>query len=231
MSELFLIRHAQASFGSDNYDRLTEAGHRQAMVLGEYFNERRFEFDHFVCGTLQRHQQTLEGIVNHQPGNKPSTTLVLEGLNEYDFETLIPSYCRQYPHDVLVCAHRTAPADQKAYYRLLRQVLLAWSSDEIEDLSCSWHEFVERVRVAQGRVQQLASGNSRIVAVSSGGAISVFIGLVLGLAPAVMINLNLQMRNTGISHFFFNRSSMQLSSFNGVPHLDQPDLNLLMTYG
>lgn len=231
MSELFLVRHAQASFASDNYDRLTEVGHRQAGMLGAYFNERRFEFDHFVCGTLQRHQQTLQGIVDHQPGNRPSTTLALDGLNEYDFEMLVPSYCRQYPDDALVCAHRTTPADQKDFYRLLRQVLLAWSRDEIEDLPCRWHEFVERIRFAQNRVQQLASGNTRILAVSSGGAISVFIGVVLGLAPAMMINLNLQMRNTGISHFFLNRSSLQLSSFNAVPHLDQPDLNFLMTYG
>lgn len=231
MSELFLVRHAQASFGSDNYDRLTEIGHRQAGMLGEYFNERRLEFDLFICGKLQRHQQTLEGIVNHQPGNKSSNTLVLDGLNEYDFESLVPSYCRQYPDDALVNTHQSAPTDQKVFYRLLRQVLLAWSRDEIRDVSSTWHDFAQRIRAVQSRVQNLASENSRIVAVSSGGAISVFIGLVLGLAPAMMINLNLQMRNTGISHFFLNRSSLQLSSFNGIPHLDRSGLNLLMTYG
>ena len=30
MAELFLVRHAQAAFGTDDYDRLTELGHRQA---------------------------------------------------------------------------------------------------------------------------------------------------------------------------------------------------------
>ena len=198
MSELFLVRHAQASFGSGNYDRLTEIGHRQAGMLGEYFSQRRLEFDLFICGTLQRHQQTLEGIVDHQPGNKSSTTQVLDGLNEYDFESLVPSYCRQYPDDALVNAHQSAPTDQKAFYRLLWQVLLAWSRDEIKDVSSSWHDFVQRIRAAQGRVQQLANGNSRIVAVSSGGAISVFIGLVLGLAPAMMINLNLRTQELDI---------------------------------
>ena len=35
MSELILVRHAQASFGEDDYDRLSVLGHQQARWLGE----------------------------------------------------------------------------------------------------------------------------------------------------------------------------------------------------
>ena len=43
-----MVRHAQASFGTDDYDRLSELGHRQAGWLGEYFRYRGLTFDQVV---------------------------------------------------------------------------------------------------------------------------------------------------------------------------------------
>ncbi|HEX5612745.1 MAG TPA: phosphoglycerate mutase family protein, partial [Burkholderiales bacterium] len=48
MAELYLVRHAQASFGTEDYDRLSELGRRQARWLGEYFAERGMRFDRVV---------------------------------------------------------------------------------------------------------------------------------------------------------------------------------------
>ena len=39
MAELMVVRHAQASFGTDNYDKLSELGHRQSAVLGAYLKD------------------------------------------------------------------------------------------------------------------------------------------------------------------------------------------------
>jgi hypothetical protein len=47
--------------------------------------------------------------------------------------------------------------------------------------------------------------------------------LVLGLDAKQVIELNMQVRNTSISHFYFNKSNIRLSSFNNIPHLDSPD--------
>ena len=35
MAELYLIRHAQASFGAENYDQLSDLGHQQSQSLGK----------------------------------------------------------------------------------------------------------------------------------------------------------------------------------------------------
>ena len=35
MATIYLIRHGQASFGSDDYDQLSQLGIRQAEVTGE----------------------------------------------------------------------------------------------------------------------------------------------------------------------------------------------------
>ncbi len=72
MSELFLVRHAQASFGEDDYDRLSPLGHQQARWLGEYFKFRKLRFDHVICGEMTRHRETLEGICSGMELDSPS---------------------------------------------------------------------------------------------------------------------------------------------------------------
>ena len=62
MSELILIRHAQASFGHENYDNLSELGHDQATLLGSLFDSLNISPDRVVIGTQKRHLQTLENF-------------------------------------------------------------------------------------------------------------------------------------------------------------------------
>ena len=50
MTKIYLIRHGQASFGSDNYDQLSEIGRQQAAVLGDYFFNHEIKFDHIIHG-------------------------------------------------------------------------------------------------------------------------------------------------------------------------------------
>ena len=46
MSTLYLVRHGQASFGTDNYDRLSAIGEEQARELGRYFVASGERIDH-----------------------------------------------------------------------------------------------------------------------------------------------------------------------------------------
>jgi len=87
MAELYLVRHAQAAFGTDDYDRLTELGHRQARWLGEYFAERGMGFDRVLTGTLRRHRETLQAIAETCPGTPAAE--VDAGLDESRAETLV----------------------------------------------------------------------------------------------------------------------------------------------
>ncbi|MGB0669540.1 MAG: phosphoglycerate mutase, partial [Porticoccaceae bacterium] len=61
--------------------------------------------------------------------------------------------------------------------------------------------------------------------------ISTFVGLVLGIPDENIFDLNLQYKNTAISHFFFNQHKMNLTGFNGVPHLDTNEMEGYVTYG
>ena len=63
MGTIYLVRHGQASFGADDYDQLSDLGRRQSVRLGEYFLEKGIHFDVLMAGTLRRHKQTMEGIL------------------------------------------------------------------------------------------------------------------------------------------------------------------------
>ena len=54
MGTLYLVRHGQASFGSDDYDRLSPLGQRQSLRLGEHWRAHGLHFDAVYTGTLLR---------------------------------------------------------------------------------------------------------------------------------------------------------------------------------
>ncbi len=234
MSELYLIRHAQASFGSDNYDQLSALGADQSRWLGEYFAGQGLTFDHLVVGGMQRHRQTMDGILagmREGIGTVSTDYRVHPGLNEYNFKKLVAGFGRAFPEDELYRQILQQPTDKSAYYRLLRRVLSAWHDDKIPEQEETWRQFNDRVAAAASLIRSLAEPGNRVLAVSSGGAISAFIGHVLTLSPEKVFDLNLQIKNTSISRFFFNRDKLNLYGFNAIPHLETDSRSQYITYG
>ena len=214
MSEFYLVRHGQASFGAKNYDKLSELGHQQARWLGEYFTARDISFSQAFMGDMVRHRETTDGIL--YAVNQPPVVTVDTGFNEFNFQNIGNSYLTLNPQSRL--PENPKPAD---FYRLLKLAMRAWSEDllPIDTLEESWQDFKNRVlRALQVVCDQ--NDDKPILIVSSGGAISMLMSLVLGLDAKQVIELNMQVRNTSISHFFFNKSNIRLSSFNNIPHLD-----------
>jgi broad specificity phosphatase PhoE len=221
MAELYLVRHGQASYGSEDYDRLSELGWRQSLWLGEYFAERGMRFDRVVRGTLRRHAETLEGIAEGLGAAPDFDTDA--GLNEYDSLALLRARFGDPggPHQ---------GADRRAHFRMLREALYAWAEGTLEGEAHERFEaFRARVLGALGAVR-CAGASGRILVVSSGGPISTILGEVLGLAPRRIMDLNLQLRNASISEFRFNERAIHCVSFNNIPHLDRPDRGEALTY-
>jgi broad specificity phosphatase PhoE len=214
MTELFLVRHGQASFGAKNYDKLSPLGHQQSRWLGEYFSERQADIGQIWTGTLVRHQETAQGILDGT--SQTFSPRVDASFNEFDFQSIGRAYLNLFPQEVLPTA--ATPAE---FYRLLKKAMLAWSNNELDsaDIPESWADFERRVRYSIELLQKDA-GQGPVLVVSSGGAIAMLLSVVLGLNAAQVIELNMQIRNTSFSHFYFNQHNIRLSSFNNVPHLD-----------
>ena len=230
MSELYLVRHAQASFGAANYDQLSDLGHQQSRWLGEHLGLRGTRFDILVVGDMHRHHQTMDGICVGM-GIDGSDRIVLPGLNEYNFTHMTEAYGKGNGDDPLYQVIADDPDNQKNYYRLLRKVLSAWTRDEIDDVPETWLEFKTRVLDAREQIQAMADSGKCILAIGSGGSISTFVGGVLGIPDENVFDLNLQYKNTAISHFFFNNKKMNLTGFNSIPHLDTNEMEQYVTYG
>ncbi|HEM7799563.1 histidine phosphatase family protein [Burkholderia cenocepacia] len=224
MAELFLVRHGQASFGTDDYDRLSAAGDQQGVWLGEYFARQGLAFDRVICGTMNRHAQTVAAILRGM-GREGVAVDRHPGLNEYDFHGLFAAAASDYPEIA-----RLAAGSMKEHFRALRQVLQLWTEDKLGDAAPeTWAHFQQRVADARAVIRH--GGGQRVLVVSSGGPIAVTVQQVLAAPPSSAIALNLQIRNSSLSQFFFNAEAFHLASFNGIPHLEDPERHALRTYG
>ena len=221
MGTLYLVRHGQASFGADDYDVLSARGREQAVRLGEYWRARGMAFDAVITGTLRRHTQTLEGIAEGL--QTMPQVLQLPGLNEYDSHALIAAI---HPQPL---GKADTPELYRAHFRILCDALAQWMAGVISPQGMpTWNEFSAGVRAALDHVRHHHAGHN-VLLVSSGGPISTAVGEVLGTAPEVTIALNMRIRNSAVTEFSFNPKRHVLQTFNGLPHLDPPELSALVT--
>ena len=222
MGNLYLVRHGQASFGSDDYDRLSELGHRQSVRLGEYLASQGLRFDAMITGSLRRHRETLAGIL--QGLGQQGEPLVWPGLNEYDSEAVIAAI---HPHPL---QKPDTPELYRHHFRLLRDGLAQWMAGVVSPRGMpSYDEFVRGVTSALDHVRAQHAGQNVLV-VSSGGPISTAVGRVLQSPPETTIELNLRIRNTSVTQFAFTPKRHMLVSYNGIAHLEADGFRDWVTY-
>ena len=212
--ELWLVRHGQAAFGSGDYDRLTDLGWQQARWLGAHLSAIETRFDRIAAGTLRRQQETAEALVEGLGGSVET----IPGLEEYDGDALLRA----------IGITEGQKLGRREHFKRLRGAILDWSENRLNGVPETWCQFRDRVLEAIGRLSD--TGDGRVLAASSGGAIAMAITQLLGMPPAQMVEMNLQARNTGISRLIFSRGRVYLNQFNAVPHLEHPDRRHAETY-
>ena len=211
MAEIYFIRHGQASFGSENYDNLSELGHKQSKLLGLYLKKLGIDFDRIVSGTLNRQQQTCQNIIKAMEISPTPEKQSL--LNEYDVKDVLSCFVgkRNLTHEELY--------DKKEHFILLRNAVNAWSEKKLEsDLNETWADFQKRVSDILNQLIQPQF--KRTLVISSGGTISMIIAQILELPSSQFANLHMQIYNTGFSKVRFNEYGINLSLFNSVAHLE-----------
>jgi len=219
MAELVLVRHGQASFGEDDYDKLSKLGWSQSRWLGEHFAARGVAFDRVIRGSMRRHAETLAGIGEGMGGALASE--VDARLDEYDSHALLRAHLGTKP--------LPTGDDRRAHFRVLREAMYGWTDGT---LGGSAHEsFADfRGRVLAALAAARTGAARRVLVVSSGGPISTILADVLGMPLRGVVDLNLQTRNTGITELQTGATRIHCVSFNNVPHLDRPDRAGALTY-
>jgi broad specificity phosphatase PhoE len=230
MGTIYLVRHAQAAYGTDDYDRLTPIGFKQAQLLGTYFGFREIRFDAVYLGDLRRHAETAQGILQayRYASDLPSPER-FAALNEYRGEALVAAFTGSAPTSDPAAALRD-PLVVRERFRVLKQALLAWTENRIRPAGVPlWQSFQDAAvaTVVEAR-QRLPAGN--VLLISSGGPISAIVAAALNAPAQTAVELNLRMRNSSITEFASSARRHSLISFNALPHLEMHPDSSLITY-
>ena len=233
MSELLVVRHAQASYGGADYDRLSELGHRQAERLGAYLAELHAPFAAVACGRMRRHRETLDAIERAAAARGAGVVEArcIAGLDEFDHRDVLAVHAARHPDDPVVVAAQAASPQPREVFLYLRAALAAWARGELDDaVREPWHAFRARVRGAIDELLGLAADHERLLVVTSGGVIAQLAGAALEVPDARVVELNLAIRNSAICEFRAHEGRLALASWNAVPHLASAELRPMWTH-
>lgn len=233
---MHVVRHGQAQFLTDDYDRLSELGQEQARELGRYWLAAKHAPDQVYAGSLRRQQHTAQLVAQmfEQAGESFPQLQTLEGLNEYPaekiMEVLVPVLTAQ---DADIRARelevREAQDDRAKYrsiHRLLEAVMARWVANEYPSgLGLpTWVEFSGGVREAFSKIRADAPRGSRIAVFTSGGPVGISVQTTLNAPQIVAAELNWRVINASVSAFTFSDQRIVLDRFNDVAHLAQEQI-------
>ncbi len=235
MSEIFIIRHGQASFGKENYDVLSGRGSEQSRIVAGFLYNRGCRFDAVYSGTLDRQRRTAEIFRNvyAEKGEALSALSIREGFDEYDsrriIEAQIGEMMREDPsleEDV-----KRIFSDRKSFQRVFEQAMLRWVSGKYryEKLE-SWEDFQKRVTSAlTGVMKENGRGRSAVI-FASGGSLSACVQYALDISNEATMELCWQIVNTSVTRFRYRDGKITLSVFNDYSHLELEGMEGLVTY-
>ena len=220
MATIYLIRHGQASFGSDDYDKLSHLGRRQATVAGEYLRDAGVTFDAVYSGNLLRQRETAELAVASQPGPVPHH--IDPRFNEIDNDAqlkfLLPELVKVNP--TLKALVERGLRSSKDYQKVIDAVFNHWVSPACQDPRLqSWADYSAGVRAALHEVMASQGSGKTLGIFTSGGTIATLVAQVLGLTGEQTYQFYEPIFNCSISQIFYTGSRTSLSYFNDRSYL------------
>jgi broad specificity phosphatase PhoE len=217
MGVVLLVRHAQASFGAEDYDVLSEAGVEQSRVLGRALAAQGLEPTAMLHGAMRRQRDTVVAMTEAAGWSVPPG--LDEGWDEFDHLGVVARL--GVPTDL---------DDRRAFQRTFEDATARWyGGAHDDDYPESWPEFAERVR---GALDRGSARDGVTVVVTSGGPIAVACASLVspGTTPRELASywalFNTVTVNAGITRVLEGSTGRRLLSFNEHSHLPRE----LVTY-
>jgi broad specificity phosphatase PhoE len=234
MGQILLVRHGQASFGSSNYDQLSEMGLEQSRLLGEWFANTGQQFHRVITGGLKRHRQTAKACL---------VMLPKATLAETDWETN-PGFDEYNHHDVLVKHHPPFedPEEVKrflasgrharyAFQEIFAAAMERWMSGRHDaEYVESWPVFRERCVGAFKRVLASVDKSQSVIVFTSGGTIATLCQHVLGFSDRQVATLNWTLVNCAVTKLLYRPGHVSMSYLNNYAHLEWLGTPEFITY-
>ena len=212
MGDIILVRHGQANSHAtteEDYDPLSELGHRQAAWLGDWMRAHEYAFNHVVSGTLRRHRETVAGMGFEADEDAR--------LNELDYYTL--------SHALNQLKGEPLPTGD-TFADHMPKIFEAWKQAEIEGAE-PYHAFEDRVAAL---LADAAVPGRRVLCVTSGGVIGMVLRHLLDLDIMKMSRVMLPIWNTSVHRLHVRDAETILAGYNAIPHLEMPERAHARTY-
>ncbi|MGE5408360.1 MAG: histidine phosphatase family protein [Syntrophothermus sp.] len=222
MPTVLLVRHAQASFGSADYDTLSPTGLEQAELLAAAIGRRELKVTRIVSGPARRQLDTAAAVV--VPGG-PEVEADPR-WDEYMTEEVLRHHAR-----TRASLDGTGAGGERITSREFQQVLDVALEDWVRrggetGAAQSWPQFLaSRTAALAELAESLGSGETGL-AFTSGGVIAALAADLLG-HPDLFPRLNRVLVNTGITKVAIGRAGTSMVTFNEHAHIDDGGGRLL----
>jgi len=220
MKTIYLVRHGQASFGSQNYDQLSSNGRQQARYLAHHWQKQDFLPELNFSGQLKRQIETAT-IVSGLPSAKIEQ---LAGFNEYPFHQLFEVYGKN-----------TSTNWRNVSKQEFQTTLLKLFEQDIDKLLLdaglqSWQSFGERCYQTLIRLISQHAERSSLAIYSSAGAIAAIVQHVLSLNYSDTAHRAFSLYNSSVTTLTIEKGVIALGQFNQTEHLGSNLASDLYTY-
>lgn len=224
---LLLIRHGQASFGADDYDRLSPLGEEQSRRLGLWLAAGGSAPDLIAIGPRERHRHTAELCL--EAAGIDREPLMLDGLDEVDHHELLARYRPDLSGPGALRAELKQAADpHRAFQCLFADAVARWVDGAHDsEYQLAWPNFRSNVMAA---LQTLSEHPARTIwAFTSGGPIAVLANALIDAPLAQTFKLSWPLVNTGLTRLRLGQRGATLITYNTWPHLEHANEHHLVT--
>jgi broad specificity phosphatase PhoE len=210
---ILLIRHGQASFGSEDYDRLSPIGVRQAQLIARALVGRGVAPRHIVCGSLRRQVDTAAPAAS----GLDLTPQLDPRWNEYEMDEIIAAH-HEPASAPLNLGHGLSASD---FQDILENSLTRWMDGAGRTTAPeSWPAFDARIQTALRELADSLEPSTTALVFTSGGVIATVCAGLLGLDSRQLLALNRVTVNTAVTKLAVGRRGLSLIAFNDHAHLE-----------
>ena len=224
---LLLIRHGQASFSAEDYDRLSPIGEQQSRQLGSWLVACGQAPDLVVIGPRERHRRTAELCLAVAGVTK--APLMLDGLDEVDHHELLARLRPDLRGPGALRAELKRNSDpHRAFQQWFADAIARWVGGAHDaEYTLTWPRFRSQVLAT---LDTLAAHEARTIwAFTSGGPIAVLTNALTEAPAAQTFKLSWPLVNTGITRVRLGRQGPALVTYNAWPHLEHAGDETLVT--
>ncbi len=242
MTTILLARHGQASFGQENYDRLSELGETQAKMLGQHYANTQRRIDAIFTGNLVRQQDSArhfwQGYQPFAQANNDDMAIatvinfdepdsyILPQFDEFNHKDVFVKSAGDFDNQAEISAEiANAQSPNRRLAELFDQAMQRWhGGNNDQDYIESWPQFNERAQQALEQVRTKIADmrldqHSTVLVFTSGGVIAAITAQLLSQGSQTAYQLNKSLVNTGVTSITLKSQRAHLLSLNEYSHL------------